>query len=151
MNSGQVGLCTCLTLITFSPDVGASEGHLLFHVNVGFISLAWPRWEGSCDGFWLKIGLCMCSVSIISFYCLYLLSSFSFHSRQLLSAFDSLSAFCFGRSSISAFSISVVSIAIVSRLSLSHLLFYSVLILVVFVSSVYHLTFSPRLADATSL
>jgi len=31
-----------------------SGRHLLFNVNVGFISLAYPFGEGSCDGFWLK-------------------------------------------------------------------------------------------------
>jgi hypothetical protein len=69
-------------------------------------------WERSCDGFWLKVGLCMCSVSIVSFY---YLSPFSLpSSRQLFSAFDSVSAFCFRRSSISAFRIRLASIVIVS-------------------------------------
>ena len=63
------------------------------------------------------------------------------YSRQLFSAFDSVSASGFRRSSISAFSISVVSIVLVSRLSFSPL-FYRLLVLrfrfrypVVFISS----------------
>src|ERR1700685_2051516 len=63
-------------------------------------------------------------------------------SRQLFSAFDSVPAFCFRRSSISAFRISVsVSFQV---LSLSHLLFYSVLVLVVFVSCPSSTRFPPR-------
>ena len=41
--------------IPFSLTSGC---HLLFNVNVGFVSLAYPFREGSCDGFWLSIGLC---------------------------------------------------------------------------------------------
>ena len=50
-------------------------------------------WERSCDGFWLKVGLCMCSVSIVSFYYLSLSLIRLSSSRQLFSAFDSVSAF----------------------------------------------------------
>ena len=74
-------------------------------------------WERSCDGFWLKVGLCTCSVSIVSFCYLYLSLRLSY-SRQLFSAFvprfpRSVSAFCFRRSSISAFdSVSAFSISL---------------------------------------
>src|SRR5271154_3739518 len=121
--------------------------------------------EGSCDGSQLMHWtmyvfpldclplLISPSLSPLSHLSLTSLSPLSHPSLLLpptLLAFDSVSAFCFRCSSISAFSISV-SVFLVSSLSLSPL-FYSILVLVVFgSSSVYHFAFPPRFGVARSL
>ena len=85
-------------------------------------------WEGSCDGSGLKVGLCRCSVSMVSFY--YLSLSLSLSLTPANSSQRSIQFQC-PVSVVPRFprSVSVASIVIVSSLSLPHLLFYSLLVL----------------------
>ena len=137
----KVGLRMCpFSIVSFyylSSSLSSGLGtHCSFLSRIHPLSMPWER---SCDGFWLKIGLCMCSVSIVSFYYL----SLSLIGLSLTPANTSLRSIQFPRS---------VSVFLVFGLSLSHLLFYLVLVLrfrfrypVVFVSSpsyttsLYHL------------
>ena len=102
--------------------------------HCSFLSRVHPLsmpWERSCDGFWLKVGLCMCSVSIVSFYYLSLSLIRLSSSRQLFSAFDSVSAFSI---SLPCFQFIALASIILPR-SRCRLRFQSF---------VYHLAFSPR-------
>jgi hypothetical protein len=65
-----------------SSSLSSGPGtHCSFLSRIHPLSMPWER---SCDAFWLKVGLCRCSVSMVPFY---------YVSRQLFSAFDSVSAF----------------------------------------------------------
>jgi len=99
-------------VLPWLPFPLTSRHHLLFHVDLGFISVAWLCEKGSCDGFWLKhwtmhVFRLDCLPFIISLLSLIIRLSYS---RHFFSAFDSVSAFCFCRPPISSFYVRVVSV-----------------------------------------
>ena len=71
MDSGQsIGPCMCfVSIVSFYYLSSSLSSGLGPHCS--FLSWIHPLsmpWEWSCDGFWLKVGLCRCSVSMVSFY-----------------------------------------------------------------------------------
>jgi hypothetical protein len=86
-------MCSVSIVSSYYLSSSLSSGlgtHCSFLSRIHPLSMPWER---SCDGFWSKVGLCMCSVSIVSFYYLHLFLIRLRYSRQLFSAFDSVSAF----------------------------------------------------------
>jgi hypothetical protein len=121
----NVGLCMCfVSIVSFYYLSSSLSSGLGTHCST-FLSRIHPLsmpWERSCDGFWLRVALYRCSVSMVSFYYVSVISANS--SPRSIHFQRSVSVVPQFPRSVSASQFSLFPV-----LSLSHLLFYSVLVL----------------------